>query len=151
VPVNALHDKGYPSIGCEPCTRAVQAGEDVRAGRWWWESRTRMRPARAEHQALNRTIEAENDMGIMNDIADAGVAANVEHLLQVQNDHLDRLEAEAIHIMREVVAECSNPALLFSGGKDSIVMLHLALKAFRLAQGCRSRWCTSTPATTIPK
>lgn len=39
VPVNALHAKGYPSIGCEPCTRAVRAGEDLRAGRWWWESR----------------------------------------------------------------------------------------------------------------
>lgn len=39
VPVNALHAKGYPSIGCEPCTRAVRAGEDVRAGRWWWESK----------------------------------------------------------------------------------------------------------------
>jgi phosphoadenosine phosphosulfate reductase len=38
VPYNALHDKGYPSIGCEPCTRAIQPGEDVRAGRWWWES-----------------------------------------------------------------------------------------------------------------
>ncbi len=38
VPYNALHDKGYPSIGCEPCTRAIQAGEDVRAGRWWWEN-----------------------------------------------------------------------------------------------------------------
>jgi phosphoadenosine phosphosulfate reductase len=37
VPYNPLHDKGYPSIGCEPCTRAVQPGEDVRAGRWWWE------------------------------------------------------------------------------------------------------------------
>jgi len=46
-------------------------------------------------------------------------------------DHLDRLEAEAIHIMREVAAECRNPALLFSGGKDSIVMLRLAEKAFR--------------------
>ncbi len=73
-------------------------------------------------------------MGIMNDIADAGVAANVEHLLQVQNDHLDRLEAESIYIIREVVAQCRNPALLFSGGKDSIVMLHLALKAFRLGE-----------------
>jgi phosphoadenosine phosphosulfate reductase len=38
VPYNALHDHGYPSIGCEPCTRAIQPGEDVRAGRWWWES-----------------------------------------------------------------------------------------------------------------
>jgi phosphoadenosine phosphosulfate reductase len=37
VPYNALHDQGYPSIGCEPCTRAIQPGEDVRAGRWWWE------------------------------------------------------------------------------------------------------------------
>jgi sulfate adenylyltransferase subunit 2 len=46
-------------------------------------------------------------------------------------DHLDRLESEAIHIMREVAAECRNPALLFSGGKDSIVMLRLAEKAFR--------------------
>ena len=38
VPYNALHDKFYPSIGCEPCTRAVSLGEDFRAGRWWWES-----------------------------------------------------------------------------------------------------------------
>ena len=38
VPYNALHDAGYPSIGCAPCTRAVAPGEDVRAGRWWWES-----------------------------------------------------------------------------------------------------------------
>lgn len=45
--------------------------------------------------------------------------------------HLDWLEAEAIHIMREVAAECANPALLFSGGKDSICLLRLAEKAFR--------------------
>lgn len=38
VPYNVLHDKGFPSIGCQPCTRAVQPGEDVRAGRWWWEN-----------------------------------------------------------------------------------------------------------------
>ena len=38
VPYNALHDRGFPSIGCEPCTRAIQPGEDVRAGRWWWEN-----------------------------------------------------------------------------------------------------------------
>jgi len=39
VPYNPLHDRGYPSIGCECCTRAVRPGEDLRAGRWWWEQR----------------------------------------------------------------------------------------------------------------
>ncbi len=38
VPYNPLHDKGYPSIGCQPCTRAILDGEDIRAGRWWWEN-----------------------------------------------------------------------------------------------------------------
>ena len=38
VPYNTLHDKGFPSIGCAPCTRAIEPGEDLRAGRWWWES-----------------------------------------------------------------------------------------------------------------
>jgi phosphoadenosine phosphosulfate reductase len=38
VPYNLLHDKGFPSIGCAPCTRAIQPGEDIRAGRWWWEN-----------------------------------------------------------------------------------------------------------------
>jgi phosphoadenosine phosphosulfate reductase len=40
VPYNQLHDRGFPSIGCAPCTRAVAVGEDVRAGRWWWEQGT---------------------------------------------------------------------------------------------------------------
>jgi len=38
IPYHKLLDKGYPSIGCEPCTRAINLGEDLRAGRWWWES-----------------------------------------------------------------------------------------------------------------
>ncbi len=38
VPVNPLHERGFPSIGCAPCTRAIAPGEDERAGRWWWES-----------------------------------------------------------------------------------------------------------------
>lgn len=38
IPVNPLHKKGFASIGCQPCTRAIEPGEDVRAGRWWWEN-----------------------------------------------------------------------------------------------------------------
>jgi len=38
IPYNSMHDKGYPSIGCLPCTRAIMEGENIRAGRWWWES-----------------------------------------------------------------------------------------------------------------
>ncbi|MBI4313820.1 MAG: phosphoadenylyl-sulfate reductase, partial [Candidatus Omnitrophica bacterium] len=45
VPSNKLHDLGFPSIGCAPCTRAVRPGEDVRAGRWWWEN-----PEHPEHK-----------------------------------------------------------------------------------------------------
>lgn len=50
----------------------------------------------------------------------------------LHHEHLERLEAESIDIIREVVAQCAKPALLFSGGKDSAVLLHLACKAFRL-------------------
>lgn len=38
IPYNPLHDQGFPSIGCQPCTRATERGEDIRAGRWWWEN-----------------------------------------------------------------------------------------------------------------
>ena len=38
IPTNRLHGAGYPSVGCEPCTRAIVAGEDERSGRWWWEN-----------------------------------------------------------------------------------------------------------------
>jgi phosphoadenosine phosphosulfate reductase len=38
IPINPLHAKGFPSIGCQPCTRAIRPGEDIRAGRWWWEA-----------------------------------------------------------------------------------------------------------------
>jgi phosphoadenosine phosphosulfate reductase len=41
IPYNVLHDRGYPSIGCAPCTRAVLEGEDVRSGRWWWENNSK--------------------------------------------------------------------------------------------------------------
>lgn len=53
VPYNPLHDQGYPSIGCEPCTRAIRPGEDIRAGRWWWE---RSESRECGLHAGNRTV-----------------------------------------------------------------------------------------------
>jgi phosphoadenosine phosphosulfate reductase len=41
IPYNVLHDRGYPSIGCAPCTRAIKNGEDARSGRWWWENNSK--------------------------------------------------------------------------------------------------------------
>jgi sulfate adenylyltransferase subunit 2 len=64
--------------------------------------------------------------------------------------HLDRLEAESMHILREVAAEFRNPVMLYSIGKDSSVLLHLLLKAFAPARR-RSRCCTSTPAGSSAK
>jgi phosphoadenosine phosphosulfate reductase len=52
VPYNELHDKGFPSIGCQPCTRAIKPGEDVRAGRWWWEQ-----PEKRECSLHNRPVK----------------------------------------------------------------------------------------------
>ena len=65
--------------------------------------------------------------------------------------HLRALEAEAIHVMREVAAEREKPALLFSGGKDSIVLVRLAAEGLRAGRASRSRCCTSTPGTTSPR
>ena len=53
VPYNKPHDKGYPSIGCDPGTRAVKDGEDIRAGRWWWES--------PEHKECGLHLHADDD------------------------------------------------------------------------------------------
>ncbi len=58
LPYNALHDQGYASIGCAPCTRAITVGEDERAGRWWWED-----PETKEcglHPARQSTVRASN-------------------------------------------------------------------------------------------
>jgi phosphoadenosine phosphosulfate reductase len=61
VPVNQLHARGYPSIGCAPCTRAVLPGEDIRAGRWWWEQEASSGIAQKEcglHVATAPAVEA---------------------------------------------------------------------------------------------
>ncbi|HZY37514.1 MAG TPA: phosphoadenylyl-sulfate reductase [Mucilaginibacter sp.] len=53
IPYNTLHDRGFPSIGCAPCTRAVQPGEDFRAGRWWWEDQSKKECGLHETHAAN--------------------------------------------------------------------------------------------------
>jgi sulfate adenylyltransferase subunit 2 len=67
----------------------------------------------------------------MSAVLNPALASDTPAVADVRLTHLDWLESEAIHVLREVVAEAKNPALLFSGGKDSIVMLRLAEKAFR--------------------
>ncbi len=121
VPVHPLHKQGYASIGCEPCTRAIREDEDVRAGRWWWLQ------SESKECGLHVTPAVQQEA--------AEIIEKVSHvnhsLPSINNDYLDWLEAESIYIIRELVGQCANPAMLFSGGKDSIVMFHLARKAFR--------------------
>ena len=121
VPVHPLHTQGYASIGCEPCTRAIRENEDVRAGRWWWLQKE------SKECGLHVTPAAQQEAAeIIEKVSHAHTPAP-----NINNDYLDWLEAESIYIIREVVGQCANPAMLFSGGKDSIVMFHLARKAFR--------------------
>ena len=106
IPVNPLHARGFVSIGCAPCTRAVQPGEHPRAGRWWWEN------------------EDKKECGLhMNPNREEGRVTAL-------TSHLKLLEAESIHIFREAAAQFRAPVLLYSIGKDSTVLLHLARKAF---------------------
>ena len=101
LPYNPLHDQGYESIGCSACTQPGAGRE----GRWAGTEQDGVRSARR--------------------VVLMSVAAGP------QLSHLRALESEAIHVMREVAAELERPVLLFSGGKDSIVLLRLAEKAFR--------------------
>lgn len=58
IPYNPLHDKGFVSIGCAPCTRAIQPGEDFRAGRWWWEDNTKKECGLHEAAHSQQTINS---------------------------------------------------------------------------------------------
>jgi sulfate adenylyltransferase subunit 2 len=116
------------------CTRRVIPRSAVRRARVRWRrARTRvpaagggrMRRARSAVCILDRDCRRfdRRERRVMN--------APVESFVHTALSHLDVLEAEAIHILREIVAETERPALLFSGGKDSLVLLRLAEKAFR--------------------
>jgi phosphoadenosine phosphosulfate reductase len=60
IPYNPLHDKGFISIGCAPCTRAVQPGEDFRAGRWWWEDKSKKECGLHVHTSLGNVLQQNN-------------------------------------------------------------------------------------------
>jgi len=80
--------------------------------------------------ARTRLAELERDYASKDGAASPAATENLDLISPQAMTHLDRLEAEAIHIMREVAAEAENPVMLYSVGKDSAVMLHLAMKAF---------------------
>src|SRR5271167_5263597 len=67
---------------------------------------------------------------LVSDLSEPRLHVTIERAIMTTLTHLQRLEAESIHVLREVVAECERPVMLYSIGKDSSVMLHLALKAF---------------------
>ena len=163
VPVNSLHAKGFPSIGCAPCTRAIEPGEPTRAGRWWWEikavqegqvasqecglhvapdgslvgssvrSSVRSSVSSVVASSVRTTARANEPASLLvaESIATTGTPTNRGSNGASNSTHLDALENEAIHILREAIAESNNAALLFSAGKDSLVVLRLIEKAFR--------------------
>ena len=147
VPYNALHDRGFPSIGCAPCTRAVRVGEPERAGRWWWEDGQPRRNAACTSGRRSPTtptalssLRRSRELGAAQDRRHHSIRRRCADRLT----HLQRLEAESIHILREVAAECEKPVMLYSIGKDSSVLLHLAHEGVLSRHACRSRCCTST-------
>jgi sulfate adenylyltransferase subunit 2 len=120
LPYHPLHDQGYESIGCAPCTRPG-AGRD---GRWAGSEKTE---CGLHETPLGAVAVAEPPPTP----TPAPRGARAHSSPRPQLSHLAALESEAIHVMREVAAELERPVLLFSGGKDSIVLLRLAEKAFR--------------------
>ena len=133
LPYNALHDRGYPSIGCAPCTRAVEPGENERAGRWWWEQGTDSECG-IHFDPRSGKMMRTRDAGVVGPFDELPPASGPSMIPTIERhgiSHLAEIESEAIHIFREAAAVFESPALLFSGGKDSIVLLRLAEKAFR--------------------
>ena len=143
------------SIGCAPCTRAVEPGEDLRAGRWWWEQRRAqgMRPASpaGECRDTRRSpLECRHDRRrIPRSRTSPRSPRHAWRAADARPSGAGSSPRRSTSCARSP-ASARNPALLFSGGKDSLVMLRLAEKAFRPG-AFRSRCCTSTPGTTSPR
>jgi sulfate adenylyltransferase subunit 2 len=120
VPYNELHDNGYPSIGCLPCTRAIKPGDDIRSGRWWWEK------PESRECGLHLPKSPENRKV-------GNVKINLPKATKdspAENAHLDKLENLSIYVIREAYHHFKDIGLLWSIGKDSTVLLWLIRKAF---------------------
>ena len=127
LPYHPLHDQGYASIGCAPCTLA------------------RQRP----RGALGRPGEDRVRTARMS-VLDSPPEARGDHMTY-EISHLRALESEAIHVIREVAAELERAVLLFSGGKDSRGAAPPRPQGVPPRPACRSRSCTWTPGHNFPE
>ena len=88
MPYNKLHDRFYPSLGCAPCTRSVTPGEDIRAGRWWWED-----PANKEcglHASDARKVaHGAGVSGVSSTSLQASRERIIEIVLHADANHID--------------------------------------------------------------
>jgi hypothetical protein len=148
VPYNRLHDEGYTaSIGCAPWHARRSHAARIRAPD---AGGGKPRPPRSA--ACTSVADGRIATALRKGVAASTCRPPQPHPPRTSVGRAAQpprwLESEAIHILREVAAECANPVLLFSGGKDSIV--HAAAGARRRSGrgASRSRCCTSTPATT---
>ena len=118
--MHTAHGRCLPPVAAHLCIRPP--------GRYAGATRPVAPPSRARTSAP--TTEAPLPTDTLDTQPDAARDATAPEAPPAARSHLDMLEAEAIHIMREVVAEAENPVMLYSVGKDSACMLHVALKAF---------------------
>jgi len=130
LPKNELYDQGYTSIGCAPCTRAIQSGEHERAGRWWWESPEKKECGLHPEFYEKKIIKAVEQKAVLASIKQEVKIIESPAILPHHDPRLDRLENESIFILREAYKQIGKIALLWSIGKDSGVLLHLIRKAF---------------------
>ena len=121
LPQNDLYSKNYTSIGCAPCTRAINPGEEERAGRWWWEEDEKKECGLHPEFFNKKTVKKDEKLTKNKESKEL----NKDTILK-----LNKLENESVFILREAYKKLGYLGMLWSVGKDSNVILHLLRKAF---------------------